>query len=277
MDHLLQVLQESIRPLESFVLAFSGGVDSSLVLRVAVEELGDAVLAVTGRSASMPAAEAEAAARLAARLGARHMFIETDELASERYLANPPDRCYYCKHELYQKLKELAQRQNLRWVCDGTNADDQGDYRPGLRAARECGVRSPLAEAGLGKREVRALARRLGLPNWAKPAEPCLASRIPYYSPIDAAKLRQVEEAEGFLHALGFPAVRVRHHGDVARIEVPADALPALADEYRRQVTQRLRELGFRYVTLDLEGLRSGSLNETLPPAVRSAGAPRST
>jgi uncharacterized protein len=248
------------------LVGFSGGVDSTLVLRVAVEELGARALAVTGRSPSVPAREIEEAVRLAAAMGARHRVLATEELAVEAYRVNGADRCYHCKTELWAKLEPLRIAEGLAWLVDGTNADDPGDHRPGLRARDENRVRSPLVEAGMSKEDVRQVSRRLGLETAEKPAGPCLASRFPYGTEVTAEGLARVEAAEDRVRALGFRQFRVRHHGDVARLEVHPDELGrALDPTLRARLAQALKEAGYRWVALDLEGYRSGSLNEVLP------------
>ncbi len=261
-----QRLCQRLAALRSVVVAYSGGVDSALVVALAVRALGSqAVLAATARSPSVPRAELEAAAALACRLGVGHVFVETREFDDPRYTSNPADRCYYCKHELYDRLAALARERGLAAIVNGANADDLGDFRPGLRAAAEFRVHAPLAECGVGKAQVRALAAALGLPVADKPASPCLSSRIPYGEPVTVEKLRRIEAAEAFLRSLGFSDLRVRHHEKLARIEVPADQIARFADaRLRQQVEQHLRSLGFAYVTLDLRGLRPGSLNEVL-------------
>lgn len=259
-------LCERVQDLGSLLVAFSGGVDSACMLRVAVLELGaDRVLAVTGRSPSVPKAELDAAAPLAAALGARHEYLDTSEFADANYLANPVNRCYYCKTELYSQLEPLRVRHGLNAIANGVNADDLGDHRPGLTAAREHGVHAPLAECGITKREVRLIASAISVPVHDKPASPCLSSRVQYGEAITVEKLERIDAAETFIRGLGFRELRVRHHGDVARIEVPADELHRFADAaLRTRVDQKLRELGYRYVALDLRGFRSGSLNDVL-------------
>ena len=259
-------LEQAILALESVAIGFSGGVDSSLVVAVSVGVLDrENVLAVTSRSETLPAHELAAACDLAAELGVRHEVIQTRELDCDDFRANPPDRCYHCKSELWNRAGDLARRTGLRHLADGTNADDAGDTRPGTRAGDEAGVRHPLADAGAGKDMVRRLARKMGLPNWDKPAQACLSSRFPYGTEITREGLRRVEEAERDLRELGLEGFRVRDHGDLARIEVGEDSIASLAgNSRRRRITERFRELGYVYVALDLQGFRSGSMNEVL-------------
>jgi uncharacterized protein len=261
-----QRLQDVIKSLGSALLAFSGGVDSSLLLKVAQETLPGRILAVTARSATMPAHELAEATSLARELGVRHLVIDSDELTLPEFLNNPPDRCYICKKRRFTALTALAREHDMAFLADGSNLDDQQDYRPGMRALKELAVRSPLMEAGLTKSEVRRLSRALGLNTWDKPAYACLATRIPYGSPLTSEKLRQVDLAEDFIRGLGLSRqVRVRHYGDTARLEVaPHDLANFLQEKARRQVTAFLKEVGFRFVTLDLEGYRMGSLNQAL-------------
>ena len=254
------------RSLGSVVVAFSGGVDSAVMLRCAVVALGsERVLAVTSRSPAVPAAEIAGVADLAALIGATHEFLDTSEFSDPNYLANPSNRCYYCKTELYQQLAALARARSFAAIVNGVNADDLGDYRPGLQAAAEHRVVAPLAECGVSKAELRKIAAMHGLSIADKPASPCLSSRVQYGEAITPEKLRRIDAAETLLRELGFRECRVRHHDNLARIEVPASEIAAFADEsLRARVDARFRELGYQYVTLDLRGFRSGSMNEVL-------------
>ena len=259
-----EALNDILRSCESVCVGYSGGVDSVFLARVALDVLGPGrVLAVTGRSASYPGVQHQMALDCVRRFGIPHLEIETDELANPSYAANPTNRCYFCKTELWSRLRTVARDRGLRTVVDGSNADDASDHRPGARAAREQDVRSPLQEAGLGKSEIRALSRELGLPTWDQPASPCLASRLRYGLEVTPARLKQVEEAERLLRGLGLREFRVRHHGEVARIEVSPDELDGVAGELGA-VVPRILELGYDDVVLDVEGYRRGALNAEL-------------
>jgi uncharacterized protein len=258
--HLEKVLAE----MDGCVVALSGGVDSSLLYAVAVAVLGERALGVTARSETYSEEEGEGAAELARRLGGRHRFVASSELEVPGFAANPPDRCYLCKRELFTVLGDIARAEGLAVVVDGSNLDDRGDYRPGRRAAAELGVRSPLDEVGLGKAEIRQLSRGLGLESWDKPALACFASRFPYGSTITRDKLRQVAEAEAGLRRLDVAVRRVRHHGDVARLELDPDQLSVATGERREEIVAAVKAAGFTYVALDLEGYRTGAMNETL-------------
>jgi uncharacterized protein len=254
-----------LRALPSLIVAYSGGVDSAYLAWAAQQVLGEHALSVTADSASYPERHRQMALAIARDFHLQHEIVRTGELERVEYRANEPDRCYYCKHELYTHLSAMAKLRGYAAVADGANADDRGDYRPGRRAAREFGVISPLDEAGLTKADVRELSRAAGLPTWDEPASACLSSRIPYYSEVTEEKLRTIEKAEDAIRSLGFRVLRVRHHGDVARIEIAREEMARLLDpEIARAIDTKLRALGFRYVSVDLRGYRLGSLNEGL-------------
>lgn len=245
-------------------MAFSGGVDSALVLAMSLAVLGKKnTLAVTAQSESLAERELEAAKKLAQSLGSEHLILPTQEMDSPQYRANPINRCYHCKSELYSKLAVIAGERNLAHIVNGVNQDDLGDHRPGIVAAKEFGVVSPLAQAGFSKNDIRELAREIGLTTWDKPANPCLSSRIPYGEPVSPEKLAMIERAEDLLLSLGFTEMRVRHHGDIARIEINKSDMPRILTEpVSVKIHERFKQIGFKYVTLDLEGFRSGRLNE---------------
>jgi uncharacterized protein len=257
-------LLAALEKLESCAIAFSGGVDSAVVAKAAAVALGDKAVAVTGNSASLAEGELESAEELAKRIGIRHLVVDTDELSQADYLKNAPDRCYHCKTELYTKLEQLLPQLGVKAIVNGANADDLGDYRPGMTAAAEHRIQSPLAGCGITKAEVRELASGWGLPVWDKPAMPCLSSRIAYGEEVTPTRLAMIDKAEQFLRGHGLSNLRVRYHrGDLARIEVPLADLPQLYDDnFRRELTAELRRLGFKFITLDLEGFKSGSLNQ---------------
>ncbi len=258
-------LKQILSRAQKILVAFSGGVDSTFLLKTIVDQAPSLqVLAVTAVSATTSQQEHADALAFARRLGVEHQVIQSQELELPEFFSNPPEKCYICKKHRFGHLVNLAREHNCDWVVDGENVDDQQDFRPGHKAAQELGVRSPLREAGLTKADIRMLSRREGLPSWNKPSMACLASRIPYHQPISAEKLQQVDQAETFLRDLGFlPQLRVRHYGDTARLEPDAKDIPTLLDPHRRNhVVQHLKSLGFTYVTLDLEGYRMGSLNQ---------------
>jgi uncharacterized protein len=258
-------LRRALADAGSVVVAFSGGADSAYLAWVATDVLGDRALCVTADSPSYPSRHRRLAGRLVAEFRFRHEFIVTAEMDNPAYRANEPDRCYHCKHELFSRLAAMARERGYAAVLDGANADDRGDYRPGRAAARELGVVSPLDAAGLTKAEIRELSRRAGLPTWDQPASACLSSRIPYHSEVSSEKLTQIEAAEDALLDMGFRVCRVRHHDDLARIELgPEEFARAIQDPTRTAIVRALKGAGYRYVTLDIQGYRTGSLNEAL-------------
>jgi len=260
-DHLRNIVSQA----GSAIIAFSGGVDSTFLLKVCVDKLGEKALAITARSETFPERELKEAKTLAELIGALHLIIDTEELSAPGFASNPPHRCFLCKSELFSKLTQIAKEHGIPWVFDGSNADDVGDFRPGRKAARQLGVRSPLEEAGLGKEEVRTLSKMLNLPTWDKPAFACLSSRFPYHTKITESALQQVENAEDFLWNLGMREFRVRHHDTIARIELGEKELSLFLETGRwNEIVLHLKSLGYKYVTLDLEGYRTGSMNEIL-------------
>ncbi|HSV16524.1 MAG TPA: ATP-dependent sacrificial sulfur transferase LarE [Tepidisphaeraceae bacterium] len=260
-----QRLRELVSSFDSLIIAFSGGVDSAYLAWVATAVLGPGALCVTADSPSYPDRHRRLALRVAKQFGFRHEIVHTRELERAEYRSNPTNRCYYCKHELYSLLSEVARDREFDVIADGSNADDRGDYRPGRQAAREFGVRSPLDDVGLTKAEIRELSHLAGLPTWDEPASACLSSRIPYHSEVTDEKLRMIERAEDVLHDLGFRVCRVRHHEQLARLEIGLDELPrALEPAVRDRLLTELKAIGYTHITIDLQGYRMGSLNEGL-------------
>jgi len=268
-DHLRSLLCE----MRTVLLAYSGGVDSSVLLRAAAEALGQHLIAVTAVSETYPAEELQLAKRFTSSLGVRHRILQTEELSREEFARNAEDRCYHCKQELFGKLRKIADAEGIPWILDGSNTDDQRDFRPGRRAAGEFSVRSPLAETGLSKQEIRDLARRLNLPMWDKPSLACLSSRIPYGTRITPALVKNIHAAEEVVRSLGIRQVRVRHHGETARIEVDReDLIRLVSEDAKRMIVDSFKALGYAYVCLDLEGYRTGSMNEVIRKEKQTAG-----
>jgi len=273
-DKKLENLKRILAEMGGVLVAYSGGVDSTFLLKVAQEVLQDKVVAVTASSETYSAHELESTRKMAQRLGVKHILIHTEELTNQDFVNNPKERCYFCKKELISKLNNIAREHNLNYVLEGSNYDDLTDYRPGMKAVRELGARSPLQEAHLTKNDIRSLSKQMNLPTWNKPSFACLASRIPYGKKITKKKLTMIEKAEEFLRNLGIEQLRVRHHGTIARIEVTPEDMPIfLQPGLREKIIDKFRKLGYTYVTLDLQGYRTGSMNE--PNDLKGRMSPR--
>lgn len=264
-------LRQLIRSFRSVAIAYSGGVDSTYLLKVATEEIGQRAVGVIATSPAYPEREFKKARRIAEQMGARLITIRSRETEIPEFVENPPNRCYFCKEELFQSIARIAAREGLRCMADGSTMDDMGDHRPGMVALRELNVRSPLQECGFTKDDIRERSRELGLTTWNQPSFACLASRFPYGTPITEVALKRIDQSEALLYELGFRVVRVRHHGEIARIEVGADEMERLFDsEVRRRIVDAIKSVGYKYVALDLEGYRTGSMNEVLDLSERN-------
>jgi uncharacterized protein len=261
----LNNLKKILTEMKKVLIAYSGGVDSTFLLKVATEVLGNNVVAVTALSETYPEDEIKEARKIAKEIGVKHIIIRTEELKNPEFSENPPERCYYCKKELFSKLKEIAKKEKIEFVLDGSNYDDLDDYRPGLKAVQEFGIRSPLREAKLTKADIRQLSKKMKLQTWDKPALACLASRFPPYVKITEEDLKRIDKAENFIKSLGFKQIRLRHHYPIARLEFSLEDFPRILNKKNRDaIVRKLKELGYLYVTLDLEGYKTGSLNKLI-------------